>query len=181
MISFSASASKLGDEIMSASNAFNDLLNVEEPRAAHPFAGRAPPRTLDAFFTDVLDHGVLEGFFSSSRADDVAQSNTAAAAIQDRHVQMNNDMKKHNIILYQDDYSGRDQSKPLVCRPPFDALHIMSAPWLSKHNHGRTPHVGVFSTKQMLLFKSHGWQQSSCLYPGLISISMPSRGRVVEE
>ena len=40
----------------------------------------------------------------------------------------------------------------------------MSAPWLSKHNQGRVPHVGVFSTKHMLLFKSNGWQQSSCLY-----------------
>ena len=83
-----------------------DLLNVEESRAGHPFAGRPPPRTLDAFFSDVLDRGIFEGFYSTSKVDDVGQGNIAAAAIQDRHTQLNNIMKKHDIILYQDDYSG---------------------------------------------------------------------------
>ena len=71
-----------------------DLVNVEEPRAGRPFAGSHPPRTLDEFFSEVLDVGVFEGFFSNSNVDDVTQSNIAAAAIQDRR-------KKHNLILYQ--------------------------------------------------------------------------------
>lgn len=148
---------------MDPTDSTTDLLNVHESRADHPFVGRPPPRTLDEFFSDVLDRGIFENFFSSSTVDNVAQSNIAAAAIQDRHLHANNIMKKHNLMIYHDDYSGNQLSK-LVCRPPFDSLHIMSAPWLSKHNHGKTPHVGVFSTKHMLLFKSNGWQQTSCLY-----------------
>ena len=141
-----------------------DLVTVEEPRTGRPFAGRHPPRTLDEFFSEVLDVGVFEGFFSNSNVDDVTQSNIAAAAIQDRHNHMNNIMKKHNLILYQDDYNGRDNSRPLVCRPPFDALYIMTPPLLGEHTGGKIPHVGVFSTKHMLLFKSKGWHQSTCLY-----------------
>ena len=141
-----------------------DLVNVEETRSRNPFSGRPPPRTLDAFFSEVLDRGIFEKFFSSSSVDDVTQANIAAAAIQDRHTQANNDMKKHNIMIYEDDYTGRESMRKMVYRPPFDTLHIMGAPWLSRHNRGKVPHVGVFSSKQMLLFKSHGWQQSSCLY-----------------
>ena len=81
-----------------------DLVNLHESRADRHFAGRHPPRTLDAFFTEVLDRGIFENFFTSSTIDDVARSNIAAAAIQDRNVHANNLVKKHNLMIYHDDY-----------------------------------------------------------------------------
>ena len=65
------------------------LVNVEETRSGNPFSGRPPPRTLDAFFSEVLDRGIFEKFFTSSSVDDVTQANISAAAIQDRHTQAN--------------------------------------------------------------------------------------------
>ena len=91
-----------------------DLVNLEESRANHPFAGHHPPRMLDASFTEVLDRGTFENLFMPSTIDDVARSNIAAAAIQDRHVHANNLMKKHNLMIYHDDYSGYQASR-LVC------------------------------------------------------------------
>ena len=139
------------------------LLNVDAEQAKHPFSGRPPPRSLEEFFSDVLDRDLLEDF-STPRGDLVTQSNIAASTVESLHNKANNRMRKEGILLDQDDYTGRDSSSKTVCRPPFDSLHIMSAPWLSRYNRGKVPHVGVFSTKHMLLFHANGWQQSSCVY-----------------
>ena len=55
-------------------------------------------------------------------------------------------------------------SSTKVCRPPFNALYIMSVPWLSRFNDGKVPHIGVFSTKQILQFKGKGRHQNNCVY-----------------
>ena len=34
-------------------------------------------------------------------------------------------MKRENISVDYDDYSGRDSIRPTISRPPFDALHLM--------------------------------------------------------
>ena len=72
-------------------------------------------------------------------------------------------MKRENISVNYDDYSGRDSIRPTISLPPFDALHIMSAPWLSRFNDGQVPHVGLFSTKQLLQFKAKGWLHNTCI------------------
>ena len=144
-------------------NPATGLESVEEPRAGHPFFGsRPPPQTLDAFFSEVFDRGIFKAYLPSPGVDDVAQMNLAAAAVQDMHAQMNDEMRNHGILLSHDDY-GLDQSKQPERRPPCGVLYIMSAPWLSKHNQGKVPLVAVSSKEQMLVLKSHGWLQSSCL------------------
>ena len=67
-------------------------------------------------------------------------------------------------MIDHDDYSGRDPVRPTISRPPFEALHILSAPWLRTVNDGKLSHVGVFSNKQLLQFKASGWEHNSCIY-----------------
>ena len=44
------------------------LLNVDAEQAKHPFSGRPPLRSLEEFFSDVLDSDLLEDF-STPRGD----------------------------------------------------------------------------------------------------------------
>ena len=111
-----------------------------------------------------MDKDLLDGYFSNGRLSDVRQRNLIGANLASLHVKANERMKREGLMLEQDNYSPHEASSVKVCRPPFEALHIMSAPWLSRYNNGKVPHIGVFSTKQMLQFKGKGWQLNSCVY-----------------
>lgn len=141
-----------------------NLLSIEAVKPRSPFDGKQPPRTLREFYSEVFDRGLLEGFISNARIGEIRQRNVIASNYANLHLRANQTMKKEGIMIDHDDYSGRDSTRQTICRPPFDALHIMSAPWLSRFNHGLVPHVGIFSTKQLLQFKAKGWQHNSCIY-----------------
>ena len=54
-------------------------------------------------YADVLNGGIVRKFLSNCKVDNVAQGNIKVAAIQDRHASLNDVMKKHDIILYEDE------------------------------------------------------------------------------
>ena len=141
-----------------------NLLSVEALKPRSPFEGKQPPRTLREFHSEVFERGLLEGFISNARIGEIRQRNVIASNYANLHLKANHTMRKEGIMIDHDDYSGRDSARQTICRPPFDALHIMSAPWLSRFNNGQVPHVGIFSTKQLLQFKAKGWQHNSCIY-----------------
>ena len=105
-----------------------NLITVEEGRPATPFSGKQPPRSLNEFFADVLDKDLLDGYFSNGRLSDVRQRNLIGTNLASLHVKANERMKRDGLMLEQDNYSPHEASSVKVCRPPFEALHIMSAP-----------------------------------------------------
>ena len=91
-----------------------DLITVEEARPANPFAGKQHPKSLDEYF-------------SIGRLSDVLRRNLIGANLASLHIEANARMKLDGVKLDQDNYFPHEASLINVCRPPFDALNIMSA------------------------------------------------------
>lgn len=75
-----------------------------------------------------MDKDLLDGYFSNGRLSDVRQRNLIGANLASLHVKANERMKREGLMLEQDNYSPHEASSVKVCRPPLEALHIMSAP-----------------------------------------------------